>query len=206
MSSFISITADTQESVGGNYYQITREEDFIVENVHVKELKYDSVNGSDYFEIIVSTKDGRELRSGYQFIPDKGKSKSEEAYNKAMSLRQGLLTNLLRRYKGEQAVLEAASWKEAVDKVNAACSPLYESTPLRAKLMLGKSSKDGKYYTNISVFAPFENMTVPKAESRHIITNKDKLDLANKNREDSVTPDPDMPAKTVVDSATADTF
>lgn len=204
--SFISITADTQESMGGggNYFQIQRDEDFILENVLMKELRYDVINDKEYFEITTVTKDGKELKSGYQFIPDKSRSNSEEAFNKAVSMRQGLLTNILRRYKGEQAVLEANSWKEAVEKINATCSPMYETTPLRVKLALNKSIKDSKYYTNISVFAPFENMTVPKEQTRHIISNRDKLDLANKNREDSVRPDPE-PVK-AVDSSVADSF
>jgi hypothetical protein len=205
MSNFISITADTQESTGGNYYQVTKEEDFIVENVIAKELKYDSVNGSDYFEIIASTKDGREIKSGYQFIPNKEKATSDEAFAKSVSMRQGLLTNFLRRFKGDQAVLQATTWKEAVEKIQADCAPHYSSTPLRAKVALNKSSKDAKYYTNLSVFAPFENMTTPREQTRHIVTNRDKLDLANKNREDAVTPDSDVAAKTV-DASTADTF
>lgn len=194
-------TTEEGSSTPNKYILIDKEEDFIQDNLFVKEI----VKDSNWFQI-VAEKDGLEVSTQRQYFPDPERAQSPETYKKSVAIKQGLLTNLLRRYAGETASVRAASWTELVERIENACKPKFKTTPLRAKLELveGRGDYAGKYFTNISTFAPFENMTTPKAKSKLYVSKTDKQNLANKLSEDMVTPDTDSGAS--IDSDVEATF
>jgi len=195
------IDGSTEESTSNNkYILIDSEADFIQENVFVKELVLS--DDGKWFQIICE-KDGLEVSTQRQYFPDPAK-KDEPTYPKVVSIKKGLLTNFLRRFAGENANVKATSWVEFVQRVDMMCKPRYKTTPLRVKLELveGRNDYAGKYYTNISTFAPFENMTT--AKSKLFVGKKDKQLLEFKLNEDRVAPDSDTSIGT--DSEIAATF
>jgi len=180
------IDENVQEELPSKYLIIDKEEDFIQDNVFIKDIEIDPEGR--YFSII-ATKDGKELQTQRQYFPERERARSEETFKKAASIKQALLTNILRKFKGEDATLTATSWIDLVTKVRDICKPHFESTPLRAKLELVQNK--GKYYTNISTFAPFELMSVERKDTNHKITEKDRQMLKNKLTDATATPDVD---------------
>ena len=199
------IDTNTEEgsSTGGNYILINSEEDFIQENLFVKELVLSEDNR--WYQITCE-KDGKEVSTQRQYFPDPATAKDDASYKKAVSIKQALLTNFMRRFAGEQAVVKATSWPELVNRINMMCSPKYKLVPLRVKLELveGRGQYEGKFFTNISTFAPFENMTVPRKQTKLFIGKVDKEKLAQKLAEDAVQADEDTGAS--VDPSIEATF
>jgi|GEM_PF-5473595 len=191
------IDSTTEESTPSRFVLIDKEEDFIQDNVYIKSLELDPKE-QRYFQINAE-KNGQQMQTQRQYFPDIKTSQSEETFKKAVSIKKGLLTSLLRKFKGEDTEINARGWVDLVNKIEEACKPAYSTTPLRVKLELAE--KDGKYYTNISTFAPFESMTVPRSESTLKVTAKDKQMLRNKIQEEKVTPDSDIPAPANKDEA-----
>jgi len=187
------IDSNTEEgsSSPAKYVLIDKEEDFIQENVFAKEI----VKDPRWFQIVCE-KDGLELSTQRQYFPDPATAQSNDTYKKSVSIKQGLLTNFLRKFLGDDAVVKATSCTELVEQIDAMCKPKYSTTPLRVKLELveGRGDYAGKFFTNISTFAPFENMDTPKAKSKLFVSKVDKEKLAQKLAEDSVTPDSDTGA------------
>ncbi len=190
MENLFSITNNTEETAGLNYITIEKEEDFVQENVLIKSLE---LSEDGRFFIINAEKNGRNLQTQRQYFPDRETSQNEDTYKKAFSIKQGLLANFLRKFKGEDAVVDAQGWHDLVKKIDAACKPAYATTPLRVKLELVESK--GKYFSNIATFGPFELMTIPASESSLKITGKDRQMLRNKLREESIVPDKDSETK-----------
>lgn len=180
------IDENVQEELPSKYLIIDKEEDFIQDGVFIKDIEIDPEGR--YFSII-ATKDGKELQTQRQYFPERERARSEETFKKAASIKQALLTNILRKFKGEDATLTATSWIDLVTKVRDICKPYFESTPLRVKLELVQNK--GKYYTNISTFAPFELMSVERKDTNHKITEKDRQMLKNKLTDATATPDVD---------------
>lgn len=183
------------------YILIDKEEDFIQDNLFIREI----VKGDGWFQI-VAEKDGLEVSTQRQYYPDPQRSQSPDTYKKSVSIKQGLLTNLLRRFEGDNAVVKATSWDELVTVIDNKCKPKYKTTPLRGKLELveGRGDYAGRFFTNISTFAPFENMSIPREKSKLFISKVDKEKLTQKLAEDSVSPDSDTGAS--VDSGIEATF
>ncbi len=185
-----SITNDTEETVGLNYITVDKEEDFVQDNLLVKSLE---LSEDGRFFIITAEKNGKTIQTQRQYFPDRSTAQNDESFKKAFSIKQGLLAHFLRRFKGEDAVIDAEGWQDLVKKIDAACKPLYATIPLRTKLELVENK--GKYYSNISTFGPFEHMSIPRSESVLKITGKDRVMLKNKLREESIVPDKDVDTK-----------
>ncbi len=181
-----NIDQNVEEAAPSKYVLIEKEGDYIQDNVYIKSLE---IGEDNRFYIITAVKGGQEMQTQRQYFPDRSTAQNDETYKKAISIKQGLLANFLRKFKGEDATVQAASWTELVRKIDEECKSLYATTPLRVKLELVENK--GKYYSNISTFAPFERMEVPLSESRHKITARDKQMLRNKLSEDMIVPDSD---------------
>jgi len=183
------IDSTTEEATPSKFVLVDKEEDFIQDNVYIKSVDIDPEGR--YFQI-QAEKNGQQLQTQRQYFPERERSQSDETFKKAVSIKRGLLTSLLRKFHSEDPVIEATGWVDMVQKVDNLCKDKYATTPLRVKLELVENK--GKYYTNISTFAPFENMTVPRSETELKVTAKDRQMLANKSTEEKVTPDSDTPA------------
>jgi len=180
------IDSGVKETAPSKYVTVEKEEDFVQENVYIKSLEL-SDDGRYYS--ITAEKNGQDMQTQRQYFPDRASSQSDDTYQKAVSIKRGLLANFMRKFLGEDAVIAASGWAEFVKKIDEACKPHYKTTPLRAKMELVENK--GKYYTNISTFGPFELMTVPASESTLKITAKDRQMLRNKLKEESIVPDTD---------------
>ncbi len=189
-NNLFSITNTTEETVGLNYITVEKEEDFVQDNLIIKSLEL-SEDGR-YF-VINGEKNGKTVQTQRQYFPERETAQNEETYKKAFSIKQGLLAHFLRKFKGEDAVVDAEGWQDLVRKIDAACKSLYPTTLLRTKLELVENK--GKYYSNISTFGPFESTTVPRSESALKLTGKDRQMLRNKLREESIVPDKDADIK-----------
>ena len=191
MNDFFKVDANTEETSSNtsNYVLVNSEEDFIQENVFAKEVV---LSEDGRFYQIICTKDGKEMTTQRQYFPDRAKVESgqqtEEKFLKASEIKKGLLVNFLRKFLGKEAVIDATGWQDFVNKVQARCSPKYATTPLRVKLELVESNSDGKIYTNIATFGPFELMSEPK---KLTVTDKDRAMLAKKEAMVNTTPDND---------------
>ena len=194
--SMFVLDSSTKESTPSKFLIIDKEDDFIQEGVIIKSLEVDPEE-EKYFQI-TAEKEGQLMQTQRQWFPEKERAASEESYKKSVSIKKGLLASLLRKFQGGDANIQASSWPDFVRKIDEACKAHYADTPLRVKLELVENK--GKYYTNISTFAPFESLTIPTSESQMKITAKDKQMLRNKIEEERITPDTDTSTSSQDDS------
>lgn len=185
-----SINNQVEETAPSRYVTVEKEEDFIQEGVHIKSLELDD---DGRFYIITAEKNGQEMQTQRQYFPDRATAQSDTTYQKAFTIKQGLLANFMRKFLGEDANIDASGWIDLVKKIDTSCKPHYASVPLRVKLELVENK--GKYYSNISTFGPFELMSIPLSESKLKITAKDRQMLKNKLAEESLVPDADKETK-----------
>lgn len=186
MEEIIGFDQNTSEGkTSGNFIIIKEEKDFIQENVFIKTIEFKE----NYFEVTIE-KDGATANLR-KYIPSRERAKSEDSYKKAVEINTSLLANIGRRFMGEKYAPQSKTWEDMILRINKDCSSKFSSTPLRCKLTL-ELSKDNKYFTKISPFAPFENMNIACGL---YVSNKDKeaLRAANELREanKNITPDSD---------------
>lgn len=182
-----NIDPNVKESTPSKFVLIEKEDDFVQDNVYIKSLELDPEENR-YFQV-TAERNGQQMQTQRQYFPDKSSARNEETFKKASQIKRGLLANILRKFKGEDAAVQADNWVDMVRKIDEACKPHYSSTPLRVKLELVENQ--GKFYSNISTFSPFENMSVPSNQSKLRVTAKDKQMLRNKLEEEKVKPDSD---------------
>lgn len=186
MSLNLSITTAVQESTGVQYFNVNAPDDF----VQLCKIT-DIVIENDYFQVVGKVKSGEVISTSRQYYPDEKRATSPEKYQKAINIRLALIANILRRFYGEDYVLEVpegTGWTEMLKMVKEKCEPHFDKTLLWVKLVIEKSPKG--YFTNISSFAPFENYVADKAPKLKT-TAQDINALKERNEAVQATPDSD---------------
>lgn len=187
----IGFNENTSEVGGGKFIDVTKET-AIRGGRFIQSITVGDYEGQPYLDVVVVDREEKTANKRF-FEPKEGGTYTDtpEKFTKETNKLLKVTANLVRRFKGEKAVLAGATWKEYFENVKKAVeeTPGWNKKELRVKVILraGKN-KDGDigYYPTLPGYAPvFEDITIPISETKLRVGQYDMVVVPQ-----GVTPDP----------------
>lgn len=165
----IGFDQNTTEVSGGKFIQINSKEDSIQAGRFLNKIEVGQLDdGTNWIEVEVRNAENQ-IANRRWFEPKKGGFvESDDDLKKAQNKVNKVMANLVRRIKGDQFTIQAATYGEFFQKVKEAieATPGWNQKEMRIKVVL-KETQDGGFFPTLPAYAPiFEEVSVNPTQLR----------------------------------------
>jgi hypothetical protein len=193
----IEINESTSEIGGGKYINIDPET-AISEGRYLKSLEVGKLdNGNCYLDVVIRDNQDKIANRRY-FEPSMGGwVDSEEKLKKETNKLIKVITNLIRRFRGNTAKVSGNTWEEVFNNVKALITgtPGWQALEMRVKLILKEVDINGDtvYLPTLPGYAPiFEDTSVSIEKSALKINKNLSNEIVSVPTAVSITPDKEV--------------
>lgn len=133
----------------------------------------DAESGDCYLNVEIRDKDNKTANRRFYEPKIGGFVKNEDDLKKAQNKIVGIGANIVRRYKGEQASISGANWREFFNNIVTAVKNTsdWDKKEIRAKVVLNKDN-----FPTLPGYPPiFEDISIPTSESKLRLTEYDNV-------------------------------